>query len=93
MTTENIVTVGALARFEAKPGNEADVERFFLEGLPIVQLQKASTLWFRFRLGPTTFGAFGAFANEARCHGSCHEAQSSKQEIPTSSEKYSSSKE
>ncbi len=64
MTTENIVTVGALARFEAKPGNEADVERFFLEGLPIVQLQKASILWFGFRLGPTTFGAFGAFANE-----------------------------
>ncbi len=53
-----MLTVGVLARFEAKPGNEADVERFFQEGLPIVQRQKASTVWFAFRLGPTTFGAF-----------------------------------
>ena len=64
MMAENTVTVGALARFEAKPGHEAEVERFFLEGLPIVQRQKTSTLWFGFRLGPTTFGAFAAFANE-----------------------------
>ncbi len=59
-----MVTVGLLARFEAKPGNEAAVERFFQEGLPIVQRQPASTAWFAFRLGPTTFGAFAAFANE-----------------------------
>lgn len=59
-----MVTVGALARFEAKSGNEAAVERFFQEGLPIVQRQPASTVWFGFRLGPTTFGAFAAFANE-----------------------------
>ncbi len=60
-----MVTVGALARFEAKPGNEAAVERFFQEGLPIVQRQPASTVWYAFRLGPTTFGAFAAFATEA----------------------------
>jgi hypothetical protein len=30
MMAENTVTVGALARFEAKPGHEAEVERFFL---------------------------------------------------------------
>src|SRR5258708_21542233 len=59
-----MVTVGALARFEAKPGNEAAVERFFQEGLPIVQRQPASTVWYAFRLGPTTFGAFAAFATE-----------------------------
>jgi hypothetical protein len=68
MSTENMPTVGALARFEAKPGNEADVEHFFQEGLPIVQRQPASTLWFGFRLGPTTFGAFAAFANEEDRH-------------------------
>src|SRR5260370_442951 len=59
-----MVTVGALARFEAKPGNEAAVERFFQEGLPIVQRQPASTVWYAFRLGPTTFGVFDAFPNE-----------------------------
>ena len=41
MGTENIVTGGALARFEAIPGNEADVERFFLGGLPV----NHRTLW------------------------------------------------
>ena len=52
-----MMTVGVLARFEAKPGNEAEVERFFQEGLAIVQRQKASTAWFAFRLEPATFGA------------------------------------
>jgi quinol monooxygenase YgiN len=65
---KNMVTVGVLARFEAKPGNEANVERFFQEGLAIVQQQKASTVWFAFRLGPTTFGAFAAFTNEEERH-------------------------
>ena len=59
-----MVTVGVLARFEAKPGNEADVERLFNEGLPIVQQQPASTAWYAFRMGRTTFGAFAAFTNE-----------------------------
>jgi quinol monooxygenase YgiN len=58
-----MVTVGVLARFEAKSSNEAKVERFFQEGLAIVQQHKASTLWFAFRLSSTTFGAFAAFAN------------------------------
>ncbi len=63
-----MVTVGALARFEFKPGNEAAIERFFQDGQPIVQRQPVSTLWFGFRLGPTTYGAFGAFANEEDRH-------------------------
>jgi quinol monooxygenase YgiN len=63
-----MVTVGVLARFEAKPGNEAAVERFFNEGRLIVQRGKASTAWYAFRLGPTTFGAFAAFADEEARH-------------------------
>jgi hypothetical protein len=65
MITENMVAAGALARFEFRPGHEADVERFFLEGLPIVQRQKATTLWFAFRLGPRTFGTFAAWTAAA----------------------------
>jgi len=61
-----MVPVGVLARFEAKSGNEAKVEHFFQEGLAIVQQQKASTVWFAFRLSPTAFGAFTSFANEER---------------------------
>ena len=59
-----MVTVGVLARFEAKPGNEAAVERFLNEGRPIAQQYKASTYWYAFRMAPTTFGAFAAFADE-----------------------------
>jgi quinol monooxygenase YgiN len=65
---KTMVTVGALARFEARSGKEADVEHFFQGGLPIVQRQPASTVWYAFRLGPTTFGAFAAFANEEERH-------------------------
>ncbi len=57
-------TVGVLARFEAKPEKEADVERLFNEGVSIVQQQPASTAWYAFRMGRTTFGAFAAFTNE-----------------------------
>lgn len=59
-----MVRVGVLARFEAKSGNEAEVERFFQAGLAIVQQQPATTVWFAFRLGPTTYGAFAAFQDE-----------------------------
>jgi hypothetical protein len=58
-----MVTVGVLARFDAHPGLESEVERFFKEGLAIVKRQPATT-WFAFRLGPTTYGAFATFANE-----------------------------
>jgi len=59
-----MVTVGVLARFEAKPAKEADMDRFFKEGLLIVQQQPTAVAWFAFRLGPTTFGAFAAFPDE-----------------------------
>src|SRR5690242_10345030 len=59
-----MVSVGVLARFEAKSPNEAKVERFFGEGLAIVQQPKARAVWFAFRLSSTTFGAFAAFTNE-----------------------------
>jgi hypothetical protein len=61
---EMMVTVGVLARFYANPGLESEVKRFFEEGLAVVEEQPATTRWFAFRLGPTTYGAFATFANE-----------------------------
>jgi hypothetical protein len=61
---EKMVPVGVLARFDAHPGLESEIERFFKEGLAIVEQQPATTRWFAFRLGPTTYGAFATFANE-----------------------------
>jgi hypothetical protein len=57
-------TVGVLAKFEFKAGNEAAVERFFRQGQLVVQGQPETTQWFAYRLGTTTYGAFATFANE-----------------------------
>jgi quinol monooxygenase YgiN len=60
-----MVTVALLVRLEAKRGKEAEVESFLRGGLPIVQDEPATTAWFAIRMGPSTFGIFDAFPNEA----------------------------
>jgi quinol monooxygenase YgiN len=60
-----MVNVGLLVRLEAKPGKEDDVASFLEGGLAIVQDEPATTVWFALRLGPTTFGIFDAFADDA----------------------------
>lgn len=62
---DGMATVGVLARFEFKAGNEAAAEQFFGAGLLIVQRQPITTRWYGFRIGATTYGAFAVFANEA----------------------------
>jgi quinol monooxygenase YgiN len=59
-----MVKVALFVRLEAKPGKEAEVERFLLDGLPLVQQEPATIAWFGIRLGPSTFGIFDAFADE-----------------------------
>jgi hypothetical protein len=36
---------------------------FFEAGLPLVEVQPETTVWFAFRVDETTFGAFAAFAD------------------------------
>ncbi len=60
-----MVTVALFVRLEAKPGKEAEVERFLLDGLPLVLEEPATTAWFGIRLGPSTFGIFDAFPDDA----------------------------
>lgn len=60
-----MVKVALLVRLEAKPGKEKEVERFLIDGLPMVMEEPATTAWFGIRLGPSTFGIFDAFPNEA----------------------------
>ena len=60
-----MVKVALFVRLEAKPGREKDVEKFLLGGLPLVQAEPSTTAWFGIRLGPSTFGIFDAFPNEA----------------------------
>src|SRR5258707_2139550 len=60
-----MVKLALFVRLEAKPGKEADVESFLRGGLPIVQDEPPTIAWFGIRLGPTTFGIFDAFPDEA----------------------------
>ena len=60
-----MVEVALYVLLEAKPGKETAVEKFLLGGLPIVQAEPATTAWFALRLGPSTFGIFDAFPDEA----------------------------
>jgi quinol monooxygenase YgiN len=54
-----------LVRLEAKPGKEAEVESFLRGGLAVVMEEPATTAWFAIRLGPSAFGIFDAFPDEA----------------------------
>lgn len=61
----NQVNVALFVRLEVKPGKEAEVEKFLRGGLALVEQEPDTTVWFGIRLGPTTFGIFDAFPNEA----------------------------
>ncbi len=60
-----MIKVALFVRLEAKPGKEAEVERFLKGGLPLVEQEPATLAWFGIRLGPTTFGIFDAFPDES----------------------------
>ena len=60
-----MIKTALLVRLEAKPGKEKDVENFLLGGLPIVEQEPGTYSWYALRLGPSTFGIFDTFANEA----------------------------
>ena len=60
-----MVKTALFVRLDAKPGKEAEVESFLNGGLAVVQEEPATTAWFALRLGPSTFGIFDAFPDEA----------------------------
>lgn len=60
-----MVRVALFVRLEAKPGKEKEVEELLSGGLAVVQQEPATTAWFAIRLGPSTFGIFDAFPDEA----------------------------
>ena len=60
-----MVTVGVLARLEAKPGKEAEVQSFLEGALPLAQDEPATVAWFAIRLGPSTFGIFDVFPDDS----------------------------
>jgi len=60
-----MVKVALLVRLEAKPGKESAVEEFLSSGLALVQQEPATTTWYGIKLGPSTYGIFDTFADDA----------------------------
>jgi len=60
-----VVKTALFVRLEAKPGKEKEVENFLRGGLALVEKEPATTAWFGIRMGPSTFGIFDAFPDEA----------------------------
>ena len=53
------------ARLEAKPGKEAAVADFLAGALPLANAESRTVAWFALKFGPSTFGVFDAFVDEA----------------------------
>ncbi len=60
-----MLRLGLYAKLEAKPGKENEVAGFLESGLELANQEEATPVWFAVRFGPTTFGIFDAFADEA----------------------------
>ena len=60
-----MVKYALLARVEARPGKEDAVEQFLKSALPLAEDEKDTISWYALKIGPSTFGIFDTFNNEA----------------------------
>jgi quinol monooxygenase YgiN len=60
-----MVKFALFVRLQAKPGKEAAVADFLAGALPLANAESGTTAWFALKFGPSTFGVFDAFQDEA----------------------------
>src|ERR1700723_2526118 len=60
-----MVKTALYVHMEAKPGKEAEVQKFLEDGLALVNQEPATTAWFAMKMGGTSFGIFDVFPDEA----------------------------
>jgi quinol monooxygenase YgiN len=60
-----MVKLGLLARLEAKPGKENEVSSFIQGAVDLANREASTIAWFAVRIGPSTFGIFDVFPDEA----------------------------
>jgi quinol monooxygenase YgiN len=53
------------ATLEAKPGKEQEVANFLESALPLVNQEPGTISWYAIKLGPSTFGIFDTFSDDA----------------------------
>jgi quinol monooxygenase YgiN len=61
----NVPKVGLLARLVAKAGKESEVAAFLAGALALAQSEPRTISWFAVRLGPSVFGVFDVFPDDA----------------------------
>jgi quinol monooxygenase YgiN len=57
--------IGLLVTLEARPGKEADAEKFLKSAQPLASRENGTLKWYAIKLAPGKFGIFDTFANEA----------------------------
>ena len=57
-------SLGILARLEAKPGRESDLEKLLTGALSLAEAEAGTQTWFAWRMGTSTFGIFDTFETE-----------------------------
>ena len=53
-----------LARVEARPGKEAEVEAFLKSALPLAEAEPGTVRWYALKINENTFGIFDTFETE-----------------------------
>ena len=53
-----------LARVEAKPGKENEVEEFLKSALPLAEAEAFTVRWYGLKISENTFGIFDTFETE-----------------------------
>lgn len=64
-TNATEVRTALWVRLDAKPGKEEEVADFLKGGLSIVQGEPATITWYALKLGPSTYGIFDTFPDDA----------------------------
>lgn len=60
-----MLTKALLVRLEALPGKEADLADFLKGARSIVMSEPGTVAWFGVQFGPSTFGVFDVFPDDA----------------------------
>ena len=61
-----VITHALFVRLEAKAGKEKELAQFLHTGLDLARQEGTTPVWFSaLQLGPSTFGIFDAFTDEA----------------------------
>jgi quinol monooxygenase YgiN len=58
-------TLALLVILEAKPGKEEELSDFLKSALPLAAQETQTLSWFAFKVGPSEFGIFDTFPDEA----------------------------